>query len=297
MPLFRIQDGKLEHVKSVAFKLESEIQGITEANLEEIFGLGFVKSELPVGNFRIDTLAFDSQAKAFVIIEYKKDPSFSVVDQGYAYLSLMLNNKADFVLEHNENSATSLKKNDVDWSQSRVLFVSPSFTPYQRQAINFRDLPIELWEVRKYSNETLSYSKIQATDLAESIETVSKGGKKIQQVTKEITVYTVEDLLEGSSEAVKGAYQLLKEEILQIDGNTEERPAKTMITFLSDGRALLWITPRKKGLTIYLRKGEYSDKYGKINPDGWGGYPVLSLAEDEIDMPYLKDLIKQAYEH
>ncbi|GAJ02094.1 unnamed protein product, partial [marine sediment metagenome] len=135
MPLFRIQGAKLERIKGVPFRQEREIQTITEANLDQIFELAFVKSEIAVGNFRIDTLAFDAQASAFVIIEYKKDTSFSVVDQGYAYLSLMLNNKADFILEFNESSTTSLRKNDVDWSQSRVLFVSPSFTSYQRQAI------------------------------------------------------------------------------------------------------------------------------------------------------------------
>jgi hypothetical protein len=44
---------------------------------------------------RIDTFAFDNESKAFVIIEYKKDRNFSVVDQGLAYLNLMLNNKDD----------------------------------------------------------------------------------------------------------------------------------------------------------------------------------------------------------
>jgi hypothetical protein len=47
--------------------------------------------ELP--GFRIDTLAFDKESSAFIIIEYKKDRNFSVVDQGVAYLNLMLNNK------------------------------------------------------------------------------------------------------------------------------------------------------------------------------------------------------------
>jgi hypothetical protein len=45
-------------------------------------------------NLRIDTLAFDNESKAFVIIEYKKDRNFSVVDQGMAYLNLMLNKKS-----------------------------------------------------------------------------------------------------------------------------------------------------------------------------------------------------------
>jgi selenocysteine lyase/cysteine desulfurase len=59
-----------------------------------------VKSEFELRGLRIDTLAFYNESKAFVIIEYKKDRNFSVVDQGMAYLNLMLNNKADFILEY-----------------------------------------------------------------------------------------------------------------------------------------------------------------------------------------------------
>ena len=136
MALFKIEpDGRLETIKEYPFKLEREIQFLTEINLNSVFRLHFVKSEFTLNNFRIDTLAFDKDSRSFVIIEYKRDKNFSVIDQGYAYLSLMLNNKADFILEYNENSKETLKRNDVDWSQSRVIFISPSFTTYQKEAI------------------------------------------------------------------------------------------------------------------------------------------------------------------
>jgi RecB family endonuclease NucS len=102
MALFRIENNKqLINIKEQPFKLEKEIQSLTENNLKTIFGLEFVKSEFALNNFRIDTLAFDRETGTLVIIEYKRDKNFSVIDQGYAYLSLMLNNKADFILEFN----------------------------------------------------------------------------------------------------------------------------------------------------------------------------------------------------
>jgi RecB family endonuclease NucS len=76
----------------------------------EVFGYQFVKSELQLGTLRIDTLAFDNENKSFVIIEYKIDQSFSVIDQGYAYRGLLLNNKAEFILEYNEYKNQSLKR-------------------------------------------------------------------------------------------------------------------------------------------------------------------------------------------
>lgn len=78
------------------------MQKLTQANLQQIFGLDLVRSEFELQGLRIDTLAFDKDSKGFVIIEYKKDRNISVVDQGMAYLNLMLNNKADFILEYND---------------------------------------------------------------------------------------------------------------------------------------------------------------------------------------------------
>jgi RecB family endonuclease NucS len=83
--------------------------------LQELFDLILVRSEFELHGLRIDTLAFDKESRAFVIIEYKKDRNFSVVDQGVAYLNLMLNNKADFIIEYNEAfSGQPLKRGEVD---------------------------------------------------------------------------------------------------------------------------------------------------------------------------------------
>ena len=59
----------------------------------------------------------------------------------------MLENEADFILEYNEQLKRNLKRDDVDWTQTRVAFVSPFFTDNQIQASNFKDMGIELWEV------------------------------------------------------------------------------------------------------------------------------------------------------
>jgi hypothetical protein len=165
MPLFSIKSDRLARVKEVPFKSErKDIQHITESSLKGVFGYEFVKSELERGNLRIDTLVFDIENKSFVIIEYKIDQSFSVIDQGYAYLGLLLNNTGEFILEYNERRSQSLKRDDVDWSQSKVIFVSPQFTKYQKQAINFRDLPIELLEISKFDNRTLLFNQLKSPE-------------------------------------------------------------------------------------------------------------------------------------
>ena len=92
MKLFTLKDTKLKGISTVPFKLEKEIQVIVEKNLKELFELQIVKSEFSIRNFRIDTLGYDEENRSFVVIEYKKDRNYSVIDQGYTYMSLMLNN-------------------------------------------------------------------------------------------------------------------------------------------------------------------------------------------------------------
>ena len=103
MKLFSLNKDKLDPINGIPFKLERDIQNLIENNTSEIFDLEFVSSEFRIGDFRIDSLCFDNETNSFVIIEYKKGSSYSVIDQGYSYLSIMLNNKSDFILEYNEN--------------------------------------------------------------------------------------------------------------------------------------------------------------------------------------------------
>ena len=174
MKIFSIVNSNFIEISENQFKLEKEIQDLFEANLNQIMGLSLVKSEFAIKNKRIDTLAFDEQANAFIIIEYKRDKNVSVVDQGFTYLSLMLENKADFIVEYNEQLKKSLKRDDVDWSQTRVAFVSPSFTDNQIQATNFKDIAIELWEIKRYENNTFIVNPIKKSRGAESIKPIAQ---------------------------------------------------------------------------------------------------------------------------
>ena len=98
MKLYNFKNEKVSEVNQIPFKLEKEIQSLVEKNTESIFDLLFVQSELTVNKYRIDTLCFDEESNSFVIIEYKKGSSYSVIDQGYTYLQLLLNNKSEFLL-------------------------------------------------------------------------------------------------------------------------------------------------------------------------------------------------------
>lgn len=299
MALFIIENNEyLEQIKEKPFNLEKEIQELTEKNLKTIFGLEFVRSEFSLNNFRVDTLAFDKESSSFVIIEYKRDKNFSVIDQGYAYLSLMLNNKADFILEYNENCKNTLKRDDIDWSQSKVIFVSPSFTTYQKEAINFKDLPIELWEIKRYNNNTVNYSQIQTSGAQESVKTISRQNNNIEKVTKEIKVYTEQEHLERVAEETKELYERVKNAILNLD-NIEVKPKKFYIAFVA-GTNIVDIQIQKNGLKLWLnlKKGQLDDPKGisrdvsSVGHHGNGDYEIQIKTDEDIE--YIMSLIKQS---
>jgi predicted transport protein len=304
MKLYSINDNStLIPISNTKFDFEREIQVLFERNLVELFNLQFVKSEFSIRNFRIDTLGFDNENKSFVIIEYKKDRNFSVIDQGYTYMSLMLNNKSDFILEYNENCGGVLKRDDIDWSQSKVIFVSPHFTEYQKHSINFKDVPFELWEVKKYENNMIGLVQHKTTS-DESIKTISDDKTNVvNQVSKEIVKYDEEYLLNKSKERTpefKEFYYDLKNMVLDL-GNVDVKVNGKFITFLKENNPFLYfiIYKNRVGITLNLKKGELDDVLNKTedisDKEHWGTGDYIIWVRMEDDLEYVFNLIKQSY--
>lgn len=299
MALYINSSGRLTPVNEKKFQLEKDIQKLFEDNLQLIMGLVLVKSECTIKNRRIDTLAFDPQTKGFIIIEYKRDRNISVVDQGFTYLSLMLENKADFIVEYNERLQRNLQRSDVDWSQTRVVFVSTSFTENQKQATNFRDIAIELWEVSQYENNTISIEPIRKSSSAESIQPLARQDSTIRAVAEEIKVFTEDDHLANTSPFLSEVYTKFKQAILNLADDIEIRPVKTYIAFKLRSN-ICDIEVRRQTLKIYinLRKGQLDDSkkltrdISEVGHAGNGDYMVQ--VKDTKNLEYIMSLVKQA---
>jgi predicted transport protein len=261
MAIYVKSGNRLKQVKEKKFDLEKDIQKLTEDNLDTIFGLKFVSGysnnefsvKVQEQDFYIDTLAFDEHQKSFVIIEYKKDRNFSVIDQGFSYLSAMLHNKAEFVLELNRRLGKTFDKSDIDWEQSRLIFISPEFTNYQKNAINFRDLPFSLYEVRIYENGIVEFDPISPFKTTESIRSFTKD-KIIKDVTKEIKVYTLDDVVKPSWAQTRELLNEFEKELLSTEIETKVKYTKHYIAYVSKhGRNYVEIVPQQQGLKIYYR--------------------------------------------
>jgi hypothetical protein len=140
----------------------------------------------------------------------------------------MLNNQADFVLEINQKLKKNFTKKDINREGSKAIFVANSFTPYQKNAINFKDLPIELWETKKFGADIVVYDQIKAKNTQASVKTITKN-TEIDKVVKELKTYTVEDHFKEDWSESKELYEELREKLLALDGRLEEDPKKQYI--------------------------------------------------------------------
>ena len=299
MKIFTSKKGQLSQLKQQKFKLEKDIQRLFEENLTLLSGYIFIRSEFSIKNSRIDTLAFDPETQAFVIIEYKRQQNSSVVDQGISYLNLMLEYKADFIVEYNEKQKAPLKRNDVDWSQSKVIFVSPAFNDFQIQSTNFKDLPIELWEVNRFDNDIITLNIINKSKSAPNIKAVSIEKNEEFSTLKEIKVYQESDHLSDKSDFIQELYEDFKQGILNLDPNIEINTRKLYIAFKKD-RNIADIRIQQKNLKIWINLpyGELDDPKNLAknvsNTGHWGNGDYEITVESNQYLEYIMSLIKQA---
>jgi len=300
MALFKLNNkDELKEISKNEFKLEKELQIICEENLEKLLGLKFVKSEFSIENYRFDTLAYDEESKSFVIIEYKRGQNYSVVDQGYAYLATMLNNKAEFILEFNENFDEILKRKDIDWSQSKIIFISQNFTKYQRDTINFKDLPIELYEITKFNNGIISFNEIKGKRISSSIKNISIENEIIKKVSSEIKKYTLDDCLSKGGQEIIELYEEFSIKIEEMISDIKIEPKKLYIAFRKNKKNIVDFRLQKKQLKIWLniKKGEIDDNKNLFrdvsNIGHWGNGDYEGIVTSNNDLEYILSLIKQ----
>lgn len=313
-------ENKLSEISKKSFRIERDLQQVVETNLYELTGLELVKSEFIIKDRRIDTLAYDREKQSFVIIEYKRDQNSSVVDQGFAYIHLMLQYGSELIVEFNENPIglnSHLRRNDVDWTQSKVVFVAPSFNKNQVAATNFKDVAIELWEVKNFEDDIFSFNIISKSDNAPSLrkatpkhqndlrqtigkENVASDDLKDGATVLLATAYDEQYHLEGKSDEIQQVYFNLKDRITLLNDDITLKHLKVYIAFKISSRNIVDITVLKKQLKLFINLplGKLDDPNGiardmsQTGHFGNGDYEVS--IDTNTDLDYLMYIIKQA---
>jgi predicted transport protein len=316
MILFNDKKGSLNEVEIKPFQKELEIQKLVEENTETIFQLDFITTEFTVGDYRVDSLCFDQENNSFVIIEYKKGNSYSVIDQGYTYLQLLLNNKSDFVLVLSQYLNKVLKINEINWTGSKIIFVSQSFNSYQKDSVNFKNLPFELWEIKRYSNNSVIFNKHTSTS-KESIDSLSSNSNKslVSNVNKEVKVVDEEVHLNKTSSELQEVWEELKNRINELEG-VELIVKNNYINWVYLGKNICYFLFRKSSIELEIGRGnvntdgsksknyfniddpkKISKEYSWTWKNGVQGTIYKISIKKNSDIDYLMFLIKQKYKN
>ncbi|MFH0770096.1 MAG: hypothetical protein V1926_01830 [Candidatus Peregrinibacteria bacterium] len=299
MSLFSLS-GRFSRLKEAPFTQEREMQRLVEGELPELFGLQFVTSEFaPHNHLRIDTLAYDPEQKSFVIIEYKNGGSWSVVDQGFSYLSLLLNNKADFVLKFQKCGGKNCDIADINWEASRVIFIAPSFNVYQTEAVGFQNMPFELWEIRRYEKGILALNQLQTTARAELPQ--MNLSKEAKQVRCEVKSYTVDNHFKEGWGDGRAIFDALLPQLMKLHPSFALHTTKSHISLKIGWRVVCYLHAQKHGLVIDIARSRPRDfkdpekrvKYIQKSMEHWGQHVSKFILRSEDDVPYALMLAKQ----
>ena len=294
-----LKNGKL--LKQDEFKLEKEIQNFVETHITDILGeeYEFVCTEFPVGDFRIDSLAFNKETKSFILIEDKKVENKSLVDQGLTYLKLLRDRKADFILKYNEVKHANYNVDDIDISQSKVLFFSPFYNKYQLYSSDYQNIPFDLYKVTKYEDDIIDVEKIERNSKTKFNNEIFNEINK-DNTNDEIKVYTEEDHVNYANENIRELYEELKDIILNL-GDIDIDVKKTYIAF-KGRRNIVDLEFYKNHFTVFINlKKDMVDNTHKILSDiseighhGNGDYCLDVYKREDFDR--LLPFIRQSYE-
>lgn len=292
MPIFKIVGKKIQKVRPTKFSgsnKEKQLQTLIENNLDSIFEMTFIDSEFSTTHGgRIDTLAIDIDNRP-VIIEYKVDKSSTVLLQGLYYMDWLVENKAEF----EKIVKLKLQKEvTVNWKNGiRLILVAKSFEIWDKFAVNRIKEEVELYEHTLYENNEL---KLEKAALPKDFRGIAK-----TSITS-ISEYTAEDHIKKiKNESVKEIVKDLREKILLISEDIEERATKDHIIFKSTiNFASIYTQTKQFWFDVKLSKDEVKNQFSDLD---------VRLHKDEVfthirwnentNIDHLATLAEQAFEN
>ena len=264
--------------EQISFENELILHLLTQKNLEELFDIKCVASEIQLNNLRLDNLAFDENADAFVIIEYKNRFSTNVLNQAQDYYNLVLKNKK-FFLNHLKNPK------HVNFDNTRVMIISPKFSKKQIKQTKFN---FELWWVSLYEDLHVEYIQLKTGDM------------KTLKVEEDDLRLSEEGLLKNKSDEIIELYHALMDCVAEKFKNIDYKILVDEISFNVNGKLIYNVKFLKKSFNAYFHATELVDEKQElrdISNKGTGGKANYEFKlNTKKDLKYFTSIFKQTYE-
>lgn len=155
--LFKVKP-EVKALEASTVLLEKELQNLIESNMEQFFGVKFLKSEFVITSGRMDSIGIDENYSP-VIFEYKRSINENVINQGLFYLDWLLDHKADYKLLVIDRYGTETAEK-IDWSVPCVICIANDFTRYDIHAVNQMQRNIKLVKYKKYSDDLILFEHV-----------------------------------------------------------------------------------------------------------------------------------------
>lgn len=251
LKLFKI-DGEVKELLATAVDIEKELQILIEKNMEKFFGIRFLQTEYSTTHGgRIDSLGLDED-NCPAIFEYKRSSNENVINQGLFYLDWLMDHKADFekIVMNKYGKDTA---DQIEWSVPRLICVAADFTKYDEYAVKQINRNIELVRYKLFGKELILFEAVNYS--TES---------KLQ--TKSTSNFAEKH--DGSDETVKNLFCSIKDYILALGDDIQEKPLKHYTAFKKI-KNFACIEMKSKQILVCL----------KLNPD-----------EEQIIAGFTKDM-------
>ncbi len=298
---YKINNKTLEQIERKEI-LERDVQHLVEANLDMLFGIEFVQSELSIENVRFDTLAFDKENNAPIIIEFKKTFEKSLFDQGLEYLNILFSRKADFSVTLHKKIGISPDPDKISWENAKVIFVGNRFSERQKRAVSFQGLPIELWSFDWLENDFFKLEKEslnKEASLSEFAKAIGTEGVAIEKVRRELKEYDRDYHKKDANQKIWELFEKIESGVKDY-GDFEIRYRKLYICFYGK-QSFFVVKLLKSKLQIEFGKEKDASVFKEIKgvhdiaSKKWN-HAFMFEVESEKDLDSLLFILKKATE-
>lgn len=303
MPLFEIKNSKAKKINQKEFANELKLHQLIDKNLEEIFGIRYIKDEhITEKHGRIETLGLDESNRP-VVIEYKKTKEKGQLVQANRYMTWIKQNPDSFELIVRKNLKTL--KGKIDFANPRILCFAQEYSIDDKCLA--LSLGAELWKYRYYENETLVISREEEPE--QLINTKTKGFtiKKIERQPR--TAKTIDEHFQGASKELRDLFNRLDTQIREISSEVECYTTNAEIIYKTSRNFVYMAVQTKNNCLRLLLRTENDSLVDQKNltkaipkTHGYGNITrqlhlsPIEEKEGKFTIGYVMDLINQSYD-
>ncbi|MEQ8393732.1 MAG: DUF5655 domain-containing protein [Gammaproteobacteria bacterium] len=295
--LFQTKDGgALAELDSSQAPLEKGLQTLFEKNLEALLGVRFLASEYITSNGgRMDTLGIDENGYP-VIIEYKRDRSENVINQGLFYLDWLMDHRGDFEILVRDRFA-NVEAGTIEWSAPRLICIAADFTKYDTHAVKQMSRNIELVRYRRFGEDLLMLELLTAVSAPpKPLDLSTAAGKPYQQKT-------VSENLAGASEELTNLAADVETFMFSLGDDVNKKVLQLYFAFRRiKNFACMEVRGSLKAVRLWLKinpdsvslEDGFTRDVREIGHYGTGDLEVMIRSHDDLERA--KPLIIQSYE-